>query len=146
MQIKKIEVCLTTGNEDSAGTNGEVYLGICGREFYLDADRNDFEKGDYWPYILGDAANILHKQYNDPRKFWPRHTEDLEKFPVYIRFEPRRPGDPYDNWLLEQVTVKVNPGPGEWTFEALAGEGVKLWLGLTRGKICYLELVEKGED
>jgi len=112
--ISKIEVEIKTGDVANAGTDGHVYLGICGREFYLDRGNvNDFEKGHTDTFILGgNAANILNKGENDPRK--PQlDTENLpnnvgvDGFPVYIRFEPRG-GNP--DWNLETVSVRVFVG------------------------------------
>jgi hypothetical protein len=42
--IMQIRVQLNTGTPSGAGTNGDVYLGICGREFHLDTSADDFER------------------------------------------------------------------------------------------------------
>jgi hypothetical protein len=52
-------VRLKTRDEDGAGTDGDVYLGIGGREFQIDkSDRNDFERGDDATYILVERPTI----------------------------------------------------------------------------------------
>ena len=154
MNIESIHVLIQTAKEENAGTDGDVYLGICGREFVIDTDQKDFDKNSTKTYIIGDGANIKNSYENDPRHHWIRHTEDLEKYPIYIRFEaieqkkelavPR-----YDvNWLLEYVRVQVNPkagAGGEWIFEALKNRAEKLWLGQLYGKFCHLKLIKKGE-
>ena len=86
--IEIIDIKIVTGNVSGAGTDGEVYLGICGREFRLDTSGDDFKRGANDIFRLGSNANIKNKERNDPRN--PQHrTDDLDKFPVYIRLEPR---------------------------------------------------------
>ena len=132
--IKKIEVRIVTGNRSGAGTDGEVYIGICGREFYIDSSVRDFERGSDQTYTIGEGANINHPAYNDPRS--PQlDTVDLDKFPKYIRLEPIGSSP---EWNLEEVTVTVNPGSGQVVYRALAG-GLNLWLGQQYGKFCYLK-------
>lgn len=59
--IRTILLRLRTGPEPQASTNGDVYLGIAGREFRIEAenppgqDLNDFERGADWTYILGQS-------------------------------------------------------------------------------------------
>jgi hypothetical protein len=132
--ITRIDVRLVTGNRSGAGTDGEVYVGICGREFYLDSAVDDFEQGSDRTYTLGVGANINYAGYNDPRS--PQlDTVDLDKFPKYIRLEPTGSNS---EWNLEEVTVTVNPGTGQVVYRALAG-GLNLWLGQKYGKFCYLK-------
>jgi hypothetical protein len=128
-----IDVTIMTG--DGAGTDGDVYLGICGREFFVDTSRDDFERGSSTTYRLGDGANILNKERNDPRN--PQlDSNDLDKFPVYIRFDP---SGSYPDWNLTFVNVEL----------AGTGYGVifrpGLWLGRKSGKFCYLRQGRFGE-
>jgi hypothetical protein len=45
VKVDTIFVRLKTGDEDGAGTDGDVYLGIRGTEFQIDkSDRNDFQR------------------------------------------------------------------------------------------------------
>jgi hypothetical protein len=105
--IIRIDVHVTTGTAGGAGTDGEVYIGIAGREFYIDIAYDDFEQGSDRIYILGDGANIRYEDYNDPCN--PQlDTADVDRFPVYLRFEPR--GDDA-NWNLDYIKVTINPGP-----------------------------------
>ena len=104
--IIRIDVGVATGCQGGAGTDGDVYIGVCGREVYIDTAYDDFEQNSNRTYILGAGANIEYAGYNDPRN--PQlNTADLDKFPVYLRFEPRGDGP---DWNLEQVDVTVNPG------------------------------------
>lgn len=131
--ITKIEVRIITGDRGGAGTDGDVYLGLGGREFFLDAHVDDFEQGSDYTYVLGSEANVNYAEFNDPRA--PQlDTADLDAFPKYIRFEP---STVKPSWDLEQVTVTVNPGPDQVTFGALEGDD-HLWLGPEYGKFCYL--------
>ena len=42
-QINSIQLHLQTGDLSGAGTDGDVYLGVCGREFSIDTTSDDFE-------------------------------------------------------------------------------------------------------
>ncbi len=46
-----------------AGTDLEVYVGVGGREFYIESQRefDDFERGDDRTYIIGNEASVLPK-------------------------------------------------------------------------------------
>jgi len=85
---------------------------------------------------LGEAANVLNSSRNDPRN--PQlDTSDLNKFPVYVRFE--QPGETSE-WHLERADVTVNPGGSQIRYSALAGSP-DIWLGRKSGRYCYLERV-----
>jgi hypothetical protein len=130
--ITQIKVNIRTGDRDGAGTDGNVYLGICGREFNIDrASVNDFEKGNSADYFLGTGSNVSQAAFNDPKS--PQlDTVDADRYPVYIRFEPA--GD-FPDWNLESATVTITPGGVQ--FQRLAGTD-NLWLGQAMGKTCYL--------
>jgi hypothetical protein len=131
--ISRIDIQIATANVLNAGTDGFVYVGVAGREFQLDASGNDFEQGANRVYTLGNGANILDAGDNDPRNPQLR-TEDVDKFPKYVRFEPG--GD----WVLEDVTVTINPGTATqmiFRSPALQGAG-RLKMSQTAGKFCYL--------
>ncbi|MFD7992623.1 hypothetical protein [Streptomyces mexicanus] len=138
--INKIEAYLYTANVESAGTDGWVYLGIAGREFSLDSSNNDFEQGQTFTYVLGEGANVLEPDYNDPRK--PQlDTDDLDRYPAYIRFEPE---GKYPAWCLERVIVTVNPGsrtPHRFDNPRLVGsaDNQRIWLDQKYGKVLYLK-------
>jgi hypothetical protein len=130
--IRSIDVVIATGN---SGTDGDAYLGICGREFNIDSEQDDFQKGaPPTTYTFGDGANINFRESNDPREPYPLQTENLDRFPVYIRFAPLNRSD---NWDLDSVSVTVNPGPGEVRYQALVSTD-HLLLGTTSGLYCYL--------
>lgn len=150
--ITTILVRILTSSERDAGTDGNVYIGLCGREFYIDSRENDFERGSDRTYILGaELKRPGDKKYpvSDPKHNDPRHpqldTEDVEKFPVYLRFEL---GEHHHKprWNLAYVEVKVNPsqgdeiyGPGERVFFSSWNPDEPLWLGDKHGKFVYLE-------
>ena len=133
--IFSFTVHIVTTDVENAGTNGDVYLGICGREFFIDSSANDFERGAEAIYKFGSGANILNKDLNDPRKPQLR-TEDLGKFPVYIRFEPIGASP---DWNFSLVNVEIG-GTG---FFVLHRKG--MWLGRKAGKICFLKEGRLGE-
>jgi hypothetical protein len=132
--ITRIDVQLKTGNRSGAGTDGDVYIRICGREFYVDSAINDFEQGADRTYTLGTGANVNFPSDNDPHSPYQLHTENLDRFPVNLRFNPV---DRNDNWNLESVTVTVNPGPGQVQYQALGGSD-NLVLGIHSGLVCDL--------
>ena len=138
--ITRIDVRIKTGNRSRAGTDGDVYLRIGGREFYIDSEADDFEEGSDRVYTLGEGANVQSAQLNDPRSPYQLRTENLDRFPVHIRFAP---GDPEglaqqdDAWDLESVTVTVNPGPAQVQYQALGGLD-HLTLGRHSGLYCDL--------
>ena len=120
-----------SGNVSPPGTDGDVFLGIGGREFRLDTTADDFENFSDRTYILGSGANVNNPLINDPRL--PQlDTDLLDRTPVYIRFAPENRND---HWDLERVRVTVNPGPQEVVYEANVGN---LWLGVRSGTYCYL--------
>jgi hypothetical protein len=130
--INSIIVLLNTGDQSGAGTDGDVYLGICGREFYLDTSADDFERNSSRQYVLGQGANTLNAAKNDPRN--PRIlVEDVDQFPVYIRFNPQSRGD---NWNLIRVAVTVNDSAFP-QYEALLERQGGIWLGTRSGLFFY---------
>jgi|SRR6185503_8192607 len=133
--ITQIKATIHTGNRNDAGTDGSVYLGICGREFHLGIDDvNDFVKGKTQDYFLGSGSNVERPTFNDPRS--PQlDTTDADRYPVYIRFEPQ--GDS-PAWNLESASVTITPGGSKYL--RLVGRD-NLWLGQNFGKFCYLKKV-----
>lgn len=138
VNIRRIDLRLYTSKKSGAGTDGDVFLGIAGREFSIDSSSNDFEQGKDRTYTLGVAPNILHASRNNPRS--PQlKTEDLAEYPVYIRFEPKGSGP---NWSLEWVSVTVNPGASEIKYQNPPLRGSPdIWLGQNYGKMVYLKRV-----
>jgi hypothetical protein len=141
-QIKRIEVRILTGDRTNAGTDGEVYLGICGREFHIDSSEEDFDRGFDKTYVLGEAlvgdTVVIDKEHNDPRADNPLDSADLDKFPAYIRFD--QSGDS-SAWNLEFVEARVKSGvgaPNLARYTALPSREKNLWLGKNFGSFCYL--------
>ena len=131
-KITRIDVRVKTGSQSEAGTDGDVYIGIGGREFGLDSAADDFERGSDRTYILGEGSNVTAG--GSPSFPYQLLTENLDRFPVYMRFSPK---DRNDFWNLESVTATVNPGPAQVQFQALGGTD-NLTLGTPFGLFCYL--------
>ncbi len=130
--INSIIVLLNTGDLSGAGTDGDVYLGLCGREFYLDTSADDFERNSSRQYVLGQGANTLNAAKNDPRK--PRIlVEEVDQFPVYIRFNPRSRDD---NWNLIRVGVTINDSAFPQYEASLERQG-GIWLGIKSSLFFY---------
>src|SRR3954469_4107763 len=83
--ITTIQFALQTADVAGAGTDGDVYLGFCGREFSVDTSADDFERDSSRTYPFGEGANVQHAGQNDPRLPQLR-TENIDRFPVYVRF------------------------------------------------------------
>src|SRR4051794_21106718 len=88
--IETIRVTIHTGNE---GTGATIYLGLCGREFNLDTEDDNFKPNQSDVFILGAGANVLNRDRNDPRE--PQLvTGNLLSFPMWIRYGR----EPHDDW------------------------------------------------
>lgn len=135
-QINSIQLHLETGDLSGAGTDGDVYLGVCGREFSIDSTRDDFERGSGRTYVLGENADIRNADFNDPRK-QALFTENVARFPVYIRFQPKSRSD---NWQLLRADVRFNESLHiDWDtrpFILPGSEGI--WLGVRSGLFVHL--------
>jgi hypothetical protein len=84
-QIESIQVNVQTPDVTGAGTDGSLYLGVCGREFQLDTSDDDLERGSARKYVLGEDHNVVSAGVNDPRKQLLL-TEHVDGLPVYLRF------------------------------------------------------------
>lgn len=130
--ISTLSINIQTGTDSGADTDGDVYVGLGGREFYLDTSADDFERGSSRTYILGDGSNVLEKAFNDPRK--PQlFDENLQFFPVYIRFVGRTRGD---NWRLKGGSITLNGSTFPRYQIPPAFEGI--WLGIRAGLVFYI--------
>ena len=137
--ITRIDVRIKTGRGSKlAGTDGDVYIRIGGREFFVDSAADDFEQGSDRTYTFGEGANVRDAALNDPRSPYQLLTENLNRFPINLRFIPG-PGSrgQGDVWLLESITVTVNPGTGQVQYQALGGSD-NLVLGKRAGLSCDL--------
>jgi hypothetical protein len=131
--ITKIEVTITTGDK---GTNGSVYVSLCGREFRLDrTGQDDFRRKTTDQYVLGDANNIFsvaNPEVNDPQAPLPLDAADLPLFPIYLRLKA-------DNlWHVQGGSIKIfTGGPTAVTIDILPGNR-SLFLGPQCGEYLFL--------
>jgi hypothetical protein len=103
-RITSIQFQLNTADQSGAGTDGDVYLGVCGREFYVDTTADDFERGSSRLYVFGAGGNTINPGDNDPGDH-NLQLETVNNFPVYIRFQPR---SRTDNWIVQRAQVSFN--------------------------------------
>lgn len=137
--ITKIEIDVETGAIENAGTNGRVYLGICGREFRLDKPGDQFRVGILDNFTIGIGSNIENPNgINDiinSSNSYEIDTYLLNIFPKYIRFEPQ---DNDDNWNVSRVELRVTDDTSiVHKFDALVSNG-SIWLGENSGLILGL--------
>ncbi len=131
--IKSIKVVVSTMDEEDAGGDGPVYLGICGREFSIDSSDDDFERGANFTYQFGEGGSVQNSELNDPRE--PQlQTEDADRFPVYIRLE-----HPTEHWKVQRVSVHLNDGSFPlWDTFGHIPDTQGIWLGRLAGRVLYL--------
>lgn len=134
-QIESIQININTGDESGAGTDGSIYLGVCGREFHLDTTADDFERGRGHEYVLGGGSDVVNPAVNDPRKQFLQ-VEDVDSFPVYVRFEPNNDGD---NWNLARADLTFNDNLfPRWETQSFIAEEDGIWLGQRSGNVVHL--------
>jgi len=145
-QIERIQVALWTASTSNAGTDGDVYLGLGGREFYLDTSKDDFERGRLTHLYLGDhglAPPSTEPTLNDPRTLRPVATAHLGLFPAYLRYHPTGG----DTWKLNlaYIVASARDGAGELRVTDVYSAGIPwesessgIWLGPKSGLSLYL--------
>ena len=124
----------------------------------MDSTADDYERNSWREYIMGRGpvepnlpppqVRVVNSKQNDPRVGDPLDTANLDKSPVYIRFEPT--GSSPD-WNLRVVFALVYTGEGHFVkaFTApllLTSADLDLWFGDNYGKILYLteEILDSG--
>jgi hypothetical protein len=133
--IESIQVEVNTLDVDGAGTDGSLYLGVCGREFHLDTSANDLEQGSARKYVLGDNANVEHKAINDPRK-QRLLTEHVDGLPVYLRFVGNNEDD---RWGLQRAFMTLNDELlPMWDTISYISDVDGIWLGGKAGGAVFL--------
>jgi hypothetical protein len=138
-RIERIDVLIQTGDVGGAGTDGDVYLGIAGREFFIDSDKDDFERGSSRAYRFGENSDLtsdemLNRERNDPRD-QRLLSEFVDDYPVYIRFAPENRDD---QWNLKLAVVALNSDESVyWTNLVSAPDGI--WLGTRAGLVLHLQ-------
>jgi hypothetical protein len=150
--VTRILCQVLTKDVSGAGTDGSVYLGLGGREFRMDTTHDDYERGSWFEYLLGDGANINSANDNDPRRPYPVDTTTILDFPVYIRFEPVSSNDNWKIYFAAALVYVGDPVQFEGAFYTpLDNDG--LWLGQSFGKVLFMprvpgyefrELLEEG--
>jgi hypothetical protein len=132
--ITRIELRLFTANRNGAGTDGNVFVGVAGREFFVDSAAtglNDFERGSDYTYRFGDRANVMRPDQNDPRSPWQLRAVEWQNAPTYIRFEPG------SDWDIERADITITFSGRMPIFDSLLSGNAHLWLGTKRGKFLW---------
>lgn len=143
--IQKIVFRIRTADIENAGTDGEVYVGFCGREFHIGTSYEDFERGVVRSYSAGKSADadtdsdtdevvVSNPTLNNPSALPALDSEDIGIYPVYVRFEPVGRDD---HWSLQYISVSA----AGVKYEALEPEDdttVYTTLGYKSGKCLYL--------
>jgi hypothetical protein len=137
---------IITGDVSGAGTDGRVYLGLGGREFCMSSAADDYERDSWREYVMGHGPvepnlpapqiRVLDGDQNDPRVGFRLETAELNRTPVYIRFEPVGSNA---NWNLSSAIALVYTGAGQFFASFRPPDGFdSLWLGTDYGKMLYL--------
>lgn len=130
--ITRMDVRLVTGNRSGAGTDGNVFVAVCGREFSVDSagDFDDFEQADDRTYVFGAGANVANPARNDPRSPFQLDTNNVNRFPRWVRL------DGGSEWDVELVTITLNPGQASQVVLSALGGASHLFLG--PGRFLFL--------
>lgn len=134
--IQTIKVLIRTGDKSGAGTDGDVYVGCFGREFYLDTKADDFERGSQRIYTLGEGGNTQYKELNDPRH--PQLDDSAPPVPAYIRFVGR---SRTDQWQLLNVAILVNANPVSG-YALSQGSDDGFWMGTHGTSVVFIPPVD----
>jgi hypothetical protein len=162
--VEQMAVKLRTGSDPHAGTDGQVFLFVGGREFRINrAGSNDREPGQLDILRLGRGANVEDPESNHPGRPLLLRMDDVDRHPVWLRFAPkpktvegvkvqggvlRQPVvvdpvdklDPVDaasgdNWMLDAVHVHVSGRTDQRDFGIVDDDGRLIEdLGLWLGK------------
>lgn len=150
VDITKLIVKFHTADRDGAGTDGDVYLEIGGREFHIDSKQDDYERGvdrTYGLRAIGTETPVNSPEDNDPKEPYPLTENKLDGSPVWVRFEPQNNGD---HWICQYVSVKaIRQGQTIRFYEALEPEDdikTTLTLGHRSGKFLFLHRNRRGEQ
>jgi len=119
--VETIYIRFKTADFIGTGTDLEVFVGIGGREFYIESQRDfdDFERGDDRTDIIGDTPRQLtqNSEYigaGDSSHYLIK-TETLHFYPVYFRVESdirlgaQTKPESWNTWFLDYVEIRVNP-------------------------------------
>jgi hypothetical protein len=140
-----IALRLQIGQSSGAGSDGDLYLGFAGREFFVDSDANDFGRSSVRNYAFGGFdSNSFHPAYpltpvrlgefNDPR-IPVIDTSAIDEHPVYLRFKGVTPDD---NIQLAGAWLYMQFDTG-WGDRGFMLPLPNLWLGTRRGEMVYLK-------
>ena len=136
--VKRIKATLWTGNRDDANTNGDVFLGLGGREFKLDLPSiGELQRNTENTFFLGENPNVVDPNRNDPDQDLHLRQEDLWDFGLpYVRFKG---ANDKDTWNLEAAVVEVTTSINEkFIWRRMKDSADNLWLGNQSGNVCYL--------
>ena len=131
--ITSVELRIRTADTTDAGTDGDVFLGFGGREFFVDSGGDDFARGADRVYIFGENANVLRPDENDPRSPLPIDSNELSRFPIYLRLAAGAGMD----WHIGLVHLVARFPNSSVTLSRLEGNA-NIWLGWKRGLYLYL--------
>jgi hypothetical protein len=134
-QVTRIELRVQTGNKTDGGTDGDVFLGVAGREFFVDTSSNDFERSSNRTYVFGDGATVVRPTQNDPRSPWQLTFDDLRRAPRYLRFEPG------SDWNVGRIDLTVSYTGGSLSVCRLS-RGMRICGSVKTGQVLVPGLSE----
>jgi hypothetical protein len=154
-QLTGMAVTLTTSNEDEAGTDDHLYIGVVGsgggREFPLDSEKQDFNTGEQELFALGniwEGGVIIGGVTKFPLESSPGKDNDPALIPldlnrvnfVYLRKQGDNTTDEDDAYKLKDLRVVLyGPAtPSKRTFSFSNG-GTRLQIANENGHVVYLQ-------
>jgi hypothetical protein len=158
-QLTGMAVTLTTANDDEAGTDDHVYIGVVGtgggREFPLDSEKEDFITGEVEKFALGSIweGGFVDGATKFPNESEPGKDNDPALIPldvdrvnfVYLRKQGDNTTDGDDAYKLKDLRVVLyGPAtPSKRIFRFFNG-GTSVWVANENGHLIYLQETREG--
>jgi hypothetical protein len=161
-QLTGMAVTLITANDDEAGTDNHLYIGVVGsgggREFPLASEQEDFNAGEVETFALGLIweGGFIVDTTKFPLRSGPGGDNDPALIPldvervgfVYLRKQGDNTTEDDDAYKLKDLRVVLysptsSDTPPKRIFRFLNG-GTSLWIANEHGHVVYLEETREG--
>jgi hypothetical protein len=161
VQLTGMAVTLTTDGDADSGTDDNLYIGIIGsgggREFPLDSQKDDFNRGETEKFALGVIweGGFIDGSTKFPLQSDPGKDNDPALIPVdvdrvnfvYLRKQGDNTADGDDGYQLRELNVVLYgpASPSKRRFRFFNGANQpSLWLANENGHVVYLQEIREG--